>query len=254
MTVVLPSAVRDSLRFADNYRRHRDYLMQLDRVRFRALGEANLRAFVREGVTLADHVGAEYVEEAQYILFVMSGAGTHFMSDPRLGPFAEALTGPPVPGLSRTEALHRAVSEFALEFVGRDFALYAGALEAFSRMAGPAMRAADPVAACLEAVCRAYGFIPDLPRRLPARMMAERAAASAAALGLAGPQATALCLGLGFWLGTGFDRDPLYPWVRAKVDGAGPSPAARLAALEAYTARRLGRQLRHLKERTGVRL
>jgi hypothetical protein len=45
-----------------------------------------------------------------------------------------------------------------------------------------------------------------------------------------------------------------YPWVRAKVDGAGPAPAARLAALEAYTARRLGRQLRHLKDRTDVRL
>lgn len=253
MTHVLTPALQESLRFSANYRMHRDYLMALDRVRFRALGDDNTRAFVREGMVLADRLKLGYVEEAQYLLFVMSFLGTYFTIDPRYADLKMALRAPEV-GQSPVQGLHRAFAAFAGEFIGRDQSLYGRALADFARRAGAAMQSADPVAACVDAICRAYGFVPDLPARLPVLAMVDNARITAAGLGMAAPQGVALCLGLGFWLGSAFDRDPLYPWVRAKVEGAGPSERLRLAALEGYAAKRLGRQLLHFKDRPDVRL
>lgn len=88
---LLTEDLKANLRFAENFARHKTYLLEIDRKRFRGLGEAYTQGFVRHAIGLADHLRFPYIEDTQYIMFVMTFLGSYFYEDPRYKPLADTL-------------------------------------------------------------------------------------------------------------------------------------------------------------------
>jgi hypothetical protein len=246
MELILPPGVQQNLRFAANHARHKTYLLDLDRKRFRGLGEAHTLSFIRHATSYTDWLGLRYTEEIQYVMFVMYFLGSFFYEDPRYATIAAPLTQPGESGEQRVMACHTAFADFATTYLGEDLGLYRKALLRFAVEAEGFDRWRSPVADSFAAFFRAFALPDTVVARFPIAQMTENATGAAVYLGLQGETGVATCLLLSFWIGSGFHADPLFPWVRDKVLAAGSSPLAREQALRSYGMRRLIRQTKTL--------
>lgn len=71
------------LRFDKIYKHMLADLMELDSGRFRSLGEAQCKSFVREGLAFCDAHNLTFFEHIEYVHFMMYFVGIGFPRDPR---------------------------------------------------------------------------------------------------------------------------------------------------------------------------
>jgi hypothetical protein len=243
MSFVISPSASAALRFARINRHMATYLHDLDLARFRGLGERQCEAFVREGVSYCDRLGLGFLEHIEYVHFIMYFLGTHFYLDPRYQPIAERLADRGVVANQRIEGAHRLFRVFGDRFIGEGLRVARDAMARFNveleRQPGTELGPHRILAAFHDA--NALG--PEERLRFPGQAIVEAAAGAARELAIDVPSGHDICFALALWLGTGFHRDPLFPWVRevpARVEG---SARQRASALKDYALKRLQKML-----------
>ena len=220
-------------------------MQRLDPHRFRGLGPARTEVFVRHGWETAQRLGLLYVNDAGYMLFLMTFLGSHFLEDFRHADLARVLQEPDPaesPGFdTRIRRAREAFIRFGERRIGPQATIYRADLGRFSAWLKRTETLETDV--MLEALPRSHADTQVHLSEPQKWMLLAEAQASADALGLDHDSGDAIALALRWWLGVRFEQDPLFPWVR-DVTAREPDAAARTRALRAYALRRLSTVVR----------
>ncbi len=219
-------------------------MQRLDPHRFRGLGPARTRVFVRHGWETAQRLGLLYANDAGYVLFLMTFLGSHFLEDFRYADIARVLQEPDpheAPGFdTRVRRAREAFIAFGDRMIGPKGAIYLADIGRFSAWLRTNKLETD---ALLDALPRCHAGA-EVHLAEPQRwMLVAEAQASATALGLDPDDGDAVALALRWWLGARFEDDPLYPWVR-DITGREPDAESRTRALRDYALRRMSTVMR----------
>lgn len=226
------------------YQTHQSELVaamhRLDPHRFRGLGPARTEAFVRHGWETAQRLGLLYLNDAGYILFLMTFLGSHFLEDFRYAELARVLQEPDpdeAPGFdTRIRRAREVFVAFGDRMIGPESSIYLADLERFSAWLARTPRLETDE--MMEALPRCHGGAEVRLTEPEKRMILAEAQASADVLGLDQDEGDAVALALRWWLGARFEDDPLFPWVR-DVTARERDAAARTRALRDYALRRM---------------
>lgn len=256
MTPVLTDRLMSSIRFAHNYRSLKAYFLEISPRRFRGLGDEHCRIFATYAFNVSDSAGFRYLEETQYIVFLMSFLGTHFVDDPRYAYLAAEIGKPPPesPAASdpRIPNCYRWFSGFSNRFLGGDLSIWRRAAAQYAAEIDELTARERSPEVHLRAFFRAYAFSSEEMARFPGRAMHQAASETMHDLGMSCPLGEEAAMALVLWLGTGVSRDPLYPWVRDQAEAAGPSRGDRAARVYAYAKKRLAYQISPLTRELDV--
>lgn len=237
MSLSVPNSVIDAIRFEANYGTYDSMLMRLDPVRFRGLGANNREKFIRHAVTVSDEINLHFVSDVAYLMFVMTFMGSYFYEDMRYSGLAAELSHVEYGADTRIERFRARFVEIGRKFIGRGMKFYLSDLDYFRGAVLPDINYLDAsqviVALAASHSQRSYAISPDHHR-----LYLQQADAAVEGLGFGGADDLKLCVVLGYWLGSGFWKDPLYPWVKeiAATDGA--------QGVMNYALRRMDRQLK----------
>ncbi len=244
MSLQIPREQIESIRY---HTHHPDLVAAMHRIdphRFRGLGTARTDTFVRHGWDTAQRLGLRYVNDAAYILFLMTFLGSHFLEDVRYAAIAEALQFPDPndpPGFdTRIRRTRAAFVAFGDQRIGPKATIYRADLRRFS--AWLAQTGTLEVDAMYEALLECHSADVHLTPPETWMLLAE-AHASADDLDLEHGEGDALALALRWWLGLRFEDDPLFPWVR-DVAAREHTAHARTQTLRAYAQRRMATVLK----------
>ncbi|AGT11032.1 hypothetical protein [Paracoccus aminophilus] len=236
MSLKISTEALDEIRFEANYDTYESMLMRLDPTRFRGLGPKNREAFIRHAVKTCDTWQLHFVNDVAYVMFVMSFLGSYFHEDIRyLGLTAELETIPDGAD-TRIERLRSRFIALGERFIGRDMALYRRDLAYFSDKILPEARRYD-APSMLAALTASHGARSYELHSAQGSVYLQQAQAASAGLGFDGGEGLTLATAFAYWLGTGFWKDPLYPWIPEKAAQGGET------AVMAYALHRLKRQL-----------
>lgn len=214
-------------------------LVQFDEDRFRKLGPDHARAFVRCAIVTGDGHAFEFLEEYEYLLRIMSVLGTHFLEDPRYAPIARVLARDDRPSSHRVHASHKLIRRVSDRFIGPQFSLARPALHRFHQTIEATGADSLTDHAVLQAFAQAYLLTDAEQAWLVPEQSGHAARMAAFALDIDTEHGRAVCLALALWLGSGFWRDPLYPWVAAIPAGTAGGASEKAEALAAYATRRM---------------
>lgn len=244
MSLSVPTAVLEAIRFEANYDTYDSMLMRLDPIRFRGLGPENREKFIRHAVTVCDRWQLHFVNDVAYVMFVMTFLGSYFHEDMRYKGLAAELT-PTFDGAdTRIEGLRSRFITIGQRFIGSNMTIYRRDLGYFRDKVLPAVKDFD-AAQMLAALTATHGERSYVPSPDQQALYLRQAQTGIEGLGFDGSDALKLCTALGYWLGSGFWKDPLYPWV-SEVAASGGAPGVMN-----YALRRLDIQLKPREDRNG---
>ena len=239
----LGEALRETIRFETNYNHLFDTLMRLNRPRFRTLGDARCRDFVRHGLGVADGMQLQTIGSVAYLLFLMNWLGSYFYLDPRF----RAVHGPlslSLPEEERIEAARTGFLGIAERHIGDRGEIVVARLarlpEHEHMVTDTALHHRQLHATLLDL----WEVDGEARADSPADWVEDQAVRSAQSLGIDTPLGRRVCLVLVFVLGIGFHRDPLYPWATDKVAEARAAGERPELSLLAYARKRLDATLR----------
>ena len=244
MALIIPKAVIEQVRFETNHPEYDAALLRLDPRRFRGLGPDHRRRFIRQASDYCDRIDIHYTEDVVYVMFLMSFLGSFFHEDFRYARIAQILHEPSQGYDDRIARARLQFIPFGDRFLGQGLQLYLADLRNFQASCPQGLADMTPQIV-LDRLSHSHGARGYQMDGAQADGMIAMARHSRDALGLRGPAALNLCLALGYWLGLGFYKDPLFPWVKDKVAEGGEE------ALMQYTAHRLHQQIRSLEGRDG---
>ncbi len=227
------------------------HLRQFSPEHFHLLDVEQVRAVIREGVARAARHDLTSERSVRYYVDVMVLLGGGFDADPLL-PWAATILASADDEAARVDRLYAAACaqvERALEdYNARDEGVDQ------ERFIVELRRLRDESEAPLTAAT-----LPDFRARVTARFAGvfaraceqagdagvsaavDHGLASASMHGIVTERGAAIFVALVFFLGAGFTRDPLLPWVRLILDDAAPGgPAARVERLHAGVVAYLG--------------
>ncbi|MCO5065679.1 MAG: hypothetical protein M9924_14870 [Rhizobiaceae bacterium] len=229
MALKISPEVLDEIRFEANYETYDGILMKIDPDRFRGLGEENREAFIRHATTCCDGWEIPYIDDVAYIMFVMTYLGSFFHEDPRHSFIGVVLPDIPEAADYRIRDLRDRFIAFGDRFIGEGLELYHQDLDQFRQSLLPDLDR-HSASRTLSMVTRCHGERSyDLSREDHAARM-QQAEIGAHRLGLEGDRGLQLSVLLGYWLGSGFWKDPLYPWIPEKA-AKGGEPELRKYAI-----------------------
>lgn len=244
MSLSVPAAVLDAIRFEANYDTYDSMLMRLDPIRFRGLGAENREKFIRHAVAVCDEWQLHFVNDVAYVMFVMTFLGSYFHEDIRYKGLAAELIPTSDGADTRIEQLRSRFIMIGKRFIGHDMAIYRRDLGYFRDNVLPAAKDFD-AAGMLTALTMSHGDRSYAPTPDYRALYLRQAQVAVKGLGFEEPDDLKLCAALGYWLGGGFWKDPLYPWVPEMVASDGAS------GLTNYALRRLDRQLKPREDKNG---
>lgn len=244
MSLSVPNSVIDAIRFEANYVTYDSMVMRLDPIRFRGLGAKNREKFIRHAVTVSDEINLHFVSDVAYLMFVMTFLGSYFYEDIRYSGLAAELSHVKDGADTRIERFRAQFIAIGRKFIGRSMEFYLSDLDYFRGAVLPAIKNLDAsqtiVALAASHGQRSYAISP-----YHQRLYLQQAHTAVDGLGFGGEDDLKLCAVLGYWLGSGFWKDPLYPWVKeiAATDGA--------QGVMNYALRRMDRQLKPREDSDG---
>ncbi len=244
MSLIIPTSVIEEIRFAANYDSYVVALMRLDPARFRGLGPDHTEAFVRHATGYCDTIGLNYTNDVTYVIFLMTYLGSHMIEDFRYAQITSILNETPEGFDDRIDRARLAFMAFGDRFIGKGMSLYAADLAHFEKTVLPRIPTLHHDG-LIDALVSGHGGRSFSLQPAQRAAFHAHATAAVAALGLRDPTAHGLCLALGYWLGCGFYKDPLYPWVRDKAK------AGDAQAIADYAKHRLTAQLRMMGGQNG---
>jgi len=200
----------------------------------RIVGKDGLRGVVRFGWARAQRYGFTLRGPVRLYLDVMFALGSHFDTDPQL-PWAARILSSTDDEMTRAERLLQAAEEYQFDVAGPGNSYALMALERLVAMPFTSEAIPEPVDAdvILRLIESIYPQKVAYVGREPLLRLAAQASTAAAKLRLSGPPGTVLVSGLMAGFGHGIFEDPLYPWVRHRLDesreGDDDERTARLA-------------------------
>jgi hypothetical protein len=202
------------------------------------LGEKHLRKVVQHGIAGGRNQGFKTDYETFLYVDLMFMLGCEFDRDPQLPWVPDILGGRNGSPLSRIESLHGHAMEYFDTVAGVQNEHWVRAM----------VRARDfdlssveetPSAAWLEEGERVIGKLyPEKCRYLggaKVRSLFEAAIAAAAERGMTRFSAVMSYAGHAFYAGSGFERDPLFPWTAVLADASHGDANARMSMVHAGT-------------------
>ncbi len=243
MSFVINKGAIENLDFYSHYPKYKDALLALDEHRFRGLGDKHTQEFVKHAVTVSKKFGLVMQSDVAYLMFVMQYLGSYFFDDPRYKEIIAPLYIKPTTVDRRIEEMRVEFVQFAHRYLGKNLQKYVDALNRFSNE----IRLCDLEApkSNVELLRILRVSYPDIDPDSDIIAIGKSAAND---LGLKHHYGTNVCGMLGFWLGTGFYKDPLYPWVRDIIKKP-ESVIEKTIALQTYAINRLEKQILLLEKR-----
>lgn len=240
--VLLDESAMTALQLQSHYHIYRKKLIAIDYRRYRGLGEENVCLFITHGTQYCREAKIPTVRDTAYIIYMMSMIGSFFYEDLRYLHIHRILQDNESETPARFNRVSRVFSAFMASYAGEDGERYRQALTSYRNEIEHLPHSITHEETI--AIWAACIGMKD-PRNIKAlqRVFPNHAAHAAKVLGVPNPDGERLCLSLSLWLGVGFYKDPLYPWVR-DVPEKERSERAKTLALNNYTAKRLDHQLR----------
>lgn len=249
MSLVIPKEVIDGITFEANYETYVDTLLRLDKKRFRGLGEEHTEKFILHAVDYADRVGLTYVNDIAYVMMIMSYLGSYFYEDFRYQALTAQLEKEATLDDYRVETAREEFIKIGSKFIGKGMSYYKSALEEFLQKLLPdfengAIRTDDLPERLVD--CYKTKIIEE-QRKWFAEKLINNGKIAAHELCIFSEEGIRICIVLSFWLGVGFYKDPLYPWVRDMLANNSASIDERIAELSVFAKKRLALQLKQLE-------
>lgn len=217
------------------------------KARFRGLGANNSRNFLLESLHYFDAIGLSSHRDAAYLIFIMTHLGTHFLVDPRYYELRSlyyrlAPQDPHVTDKVRDEFIKISHIYFGKKKIG----YYAALSNLVELCETESLYSNTPSGLVLEYL-GLLGLSQMHKDQFPMQPFLDQALDAAQVLKIDTEKGRLVAATLAFWLGTGFHRDPLYPWVQELC--AGKSTAQqRVEALRHFGIKRASSQVKFVKE------
>lgn len=240
--IPLSKALQGSIRFETNYQHLLDTLFEINKPRFRGLGEDHNRKFVKAAVDLGDHLEFTRVGSISYLLFLMNWLGSYFYTDPRYANIAQALKSKGTEA-ERIEATRMAFLECADRHIGEDVEILADRLQNLDQFEPKLQDASYTTRDFHKTISDAWGLLAE-PSSYSIDFIETRAQEMAMRLKADTERGQKTCLLLTILLGVNADQDPLYPWINDTAVAAHAELAAVDVALIDYSKKRLAAVLR----------
>ncbi len=238
------------IRLSTNYLAFKDALLEFDNKRFRGLGEQHTNRFIQHAIATCDQIDLVHFDGVLTVMKAMCFLGCDMMNDPRVASVTSPLHYSTEYGDTRREEFHTATVDFLKSYAGEQLEHFGVALSVLGQY------------------CETVSQSPlrdhksdrqMLMRALPAPMRQALQSWREPLLSATDDAVQALsvdcdigqtfCFAACALLGTGFYRDPLYPWIPEVAERASPhSPEGRMAALLPYAAKRIRKQLTVLEK------
>ncbi len=196
----------------------------------RWLGPQDLRLALVSGVQRARQRGFESPRDACLYINLQFMLGSHFDDDQQL-PWAVELTTSNEPASARIDRLYDVAMSYLDRIAGPDNQALVKALVRLQAYA-PHNVLSFPEDAFLDRMADLLSALyPEKAHELGAdgmHALVLRGRERAQAHGMADRLGAAVCAGLLFMIGAGFDDDPLHPWAKRILAGAGDNRPQRL--------------------------
>lgn len=253
MSLIIPKEIIDGITFEANYDIYKDTLLRLDTKRFRGLGDDNVEKFIRHASKYAEEIELTYVNDIAYLMMMMSYLGSTFYEDFRYSKLVSCLNNKNDFEDYRIEKTREEFIKIGDQFLGKRLSKYIKALSKF-------------VDSVLPKIDDNSIEINELPHKLigcfETNVISEQQAwfsdklvscgdIAAKELKIETDRGQKICTSLAFWLGAGFYKDPLYPWVADKTSDQNMTDDERIDNLKAFAKKRLMLQIQSWEKING---
>ncbi len=244
--IILDRSIVTELQLNTHYEIYRNKLMKIDYKRYRGLGEANLRRFIHHGTRYGFDAKLPTVRDIAYVIYLMSQIGSYFYEDPRFVHLHRILQDHTSENPARLQRVTRAFDAMLDRHPSLD-AKNIGATLATYRDRVSALPASTDHEEIVAVWASSVGVERPADVAVLQRIFPAQAQQAARYLMVSEGEGERICLSLALWLGIGFYKDPVYPWIR-DVPGKESGEAAKTRALRVYVDKRLENQLKVFAE------
>ena len=246
----LSSSDSAGLRHSTNYSVFKDALLEFDSQRFRGLGEQRTSCFIQHAIATCDSIDLIHFEGVLTVMKAMCFLGCNMLNDPRVASVTAPLHGSTEHGDTRRQEFHTAAVDFLKTYAGAQLEHFSAALSILGEYCEEVSR--TPLR---DHKADRQMLVRELPTPMRHALQSWREPLLSAtnnavqALSVDCDIGQTFCFAACALLGTGFYRDPLYPWVTEVADRASAcSPEARMAVLLPYAAKRIRKQVTVLEK------
>lgn len=230
--------------FQTHWPSYNDALMRINATRYRGLGGVRTKDFARRVWNDASMIGLRTVGAVCWYLIPCSWLGLHFRDDPRYFEMAHALHGDE-PERVRIELARQHFIRIAEQTTGLNGERVPAALRqtqaALHQLSDPRTTADDIISISLAAWDINHDLRTAFPRSTFVNASRRELAQADNGGDMAGEEPLKMHIGMAFWLGTGFLRDPQYAWVSDSIMRSRAIGRLPMQALVTYAQKRLDR-------------
>ncbi|MDO5642215.1 MAG: hypothetical protein Q4G26_07490 [Paracoccus sp. (in: a-proteobacteria)] len=244
--IILDRSTVTELQLNTHYEIYRNKLMKIDYKRYRGLGEVNLRRFIHHGTRYGLDAKLPTVRDIACVIYLMSQIGSYFYEDPRFVHLHRILQDHASENPARLQRVTRAFDEMLDHYPSLDTKNIGATLAAYRDRVN-ALPASVDHAEIVSVWATSIGVKRPDDVAILQRVFPAHARQAARYLGVTQEEGERICLNLALWLGIGFYKDPVYPWIR-DVPGKESGEAAKTQALRVYVDKRFENQLKAFAE------
>lgn len=230
--------------FQTHWPSYNNALMRINATRYRGLGDERTKNFARCAWDDALMIRLRTVGAVCWYLIPCSWLGLHFRDDPRYFEMARALHGSEPEG-ERIEIARQHFIRIAEQTTGLNGERVPAALrrtkDAFHQLSDPGITTNDIVNISLAAWDIHHDSRTDFPRNDFVDASRQELAKADIEGDMSGETMLKMHVGMAFWLGTGFLRDPQYAWVSDSIMRSRAIGHPPMQALVTYAQKRLDR-------------
>jgi hypothetical protein len=240
----LDSHTKEVLDIYTHHEIYQNMLLELDSHRFRGLGHPHLQNFIRHGLQYGKATELLYINDIAYVLYIMSFLGSYFYEDFRYQAIHKILNNTANVTATRMEKARDQFIEICDIAIGEEQKHYRQALQTFHSKIESINIATLTVDDAMNILDQSWNNLTIDEYQIVSQALIKDAYTAAKTLQIESESGISLCFILGFWLGSGFYKDPLYPWVRAvNADyGSGHQIGLRIKNIADYAIKRLKKQ------------
>lgn len=243
MVITLTDSTRKTLEQRPKNDYFEDVLSKIDQKRFRGLGQTHTRAFINHGITFCESQKFRGTDEFSYIMFLMTILGSYFFEDPRYRNICEPIYLNPDAAYDRIDMVRMRFADFVKRNVGENYEILHESIHQFNTISQDRDEDEIDHMTAIEDLKSSFLGAREMHDKDWDVFMNTGVKPSMKELNVKLSYSAYICTSMAFCLGTGFYKDPLYPWIQDKVN-AGESEMVRMRSIAEYAQKRMVKEQR----------
>lgn len=214
MTYILTKELRGEIDFYTLYPSYRKILFELDQNRFRAFKEDQIEKIIRLILEQSQRVNLQFGADIAILMEVMLSHGSYFLDDSRYKFALPILMEKPTGVDRRMNKFRSKISDYKDSIYGKHGEILLGSMDhVLSQFAPTDIMRVNAIEFTLHLLRQSFKRSPKYDEYINAYELSQAAEYASRALKLPPKSGGAVCVLLSFYLGNGFYKDPLFPWV-----------------------------------------